>query len=173
VVIAPWPERHPEHRDQDAEVQFSFAQEIVTTIRRFRKAHGLRDSLPLSVSVSGSAAQRDVAVALRPEIQRLAAVSMLEVTDEPANPTGSARLTAAGAQVLIPLAGVLDPETERDRLRARLDEIEQAAGRSDAKLRNEGFVAKAPAQVVEQERRRLEEAKEEAAALAAQLEELG
>jgi valyl-tRNA synthetase len=114
-----------------------------------------------------------VATTLLPEIQRLAMLSSLDVTDEPGDPTGTARLTAAGAQVLIPLAGVLDPEAERARLKARLAEIERVAARSDGKLRNEGFLAKAPAHVVDQERRRLEQAKEEAAALAAQLEELG
>jgi valyl-tRNA synthetase len=154
-------------------MQFSFAQEVVTSIRRFRKAHGLRDLLPLAARIVGSAGQREIASALRPEIQRLATLSTLDIAAEPGDTSGSARLTAAGAQVLIPLAGVLDPETERARLHARLAEIEQAAARSDGKLSSEGFLAKAPPHVVDQERRRLEEAEEEAAALAAQLEELG
>ena len=173
IVIAPWPERHPEHRDPEAEVRFGFGQDVVTTVRRFRKSHGLRDQLALAARVHGTEAQREILGALRPEIQRLAAISTLEVLERPGDPAGSARLSADGAQLLIPLAGVLDPEVERARIGKRMGEIEAAAARSEAKLSSEGFVAKAPAAVVEEERRRLAEAKEEAATLAAQLDELG
>jgi valyl-tRNA synthetase len=173
AMIAPWPEAHPEHRDRDAEVQFAFAQEVVTAIRRFRKAHGLADSLRLSARLSGPPAQRGVAEGLRPEIQRLATLDALEIAEDVGDPAGFARLSADRATVLIPLAGILDPDTERARLRKRIGEIESAAAKSEAKLASEGFLSKAPAEVVEQQRRRLASAKEEAAAMAAQLEELG
>ena len=106
-------------------------------------------------------------------IERLAALSSLEVTDDTGDATGFARLTADGARVLIPVAGVLDLETERARLSKRIAAIEDAAAKSERKLAGEGFLAKAPAEVVEQERRRLAAAKEEAGELAAQLQELG
>ncbi len=173
IVIAPWPERRTEHRDPEAEVRFGFAQDVVTTVRRFRKSHGLRDQLALAARVHGTEAQREILDGLRPEIQRLAGISTLDVLDRPGDPAGSARLSADGAQLLIPLAGVLDPEVERARIGKRLAEIEAAAARSEGKLSSQGFVAKAPAAVVEEERRRLAEAKEEAVTLAAQLDELG
>ena len=75
--------------------------------------------------------------------------------------------------LLIDLTGILDPEDERARIGKRLSEVEADANKSASKLGNEGFLAKAPAEVVEQERRRLAEANEEAAALAEQLAELG
>jgi valyl-tRNA synthetase len=173
IMIAPWPEWHGEHRDPDAETRFDFAEQLVSEIRRFRKAHGLRDSMPLSVGVVPHAAQREVLDELRPEIQRLATVSTLEVLDGPGDATGSARLVADGAEVLIPLAGVLDLNVERGRLRRRLGDVEAEAARSEGKLASEGFVSKAPPEVVEKEQRKLVALKEEAAALGAQLEELG
>jgi valyl-tRNA synthetase len=173
IVIAPWPERHPEHRDDEAEARFGFAQDVVSEVRRFRKAHGLRDSLPLSARISGSDAQRETLDALRPDIQRLASLSTLEVMSELGESVGSARLTVGGAQLLVPLAGVLDPEAERARIHRRLAEIDSSVARSEAKLATEAFVARAPAEVVEEERRRLADANGEAAALADQLRELG
>jgi valyl-tRNA synthetase len=114
-----------------------------------------------------------VVESLRAEIQRLATISTLDVLDEPGDPTGCARLVADGARLLIPLAGVLDPDVERSRLARRIAEVEAATSRSEAKLGNGSFVSKAPANVVEKERKRLAALRDEAAALAAQVEELG
>jgi valyl-tRNA synthetase len=145
----------------------------VSTVRRFRKSHAIRDSLPLAVRVVPDEPDRAVAEELRREIQRMAMISTLELLTEAPDPTGCARLKAGGSDVLIPLAGVMEPDVERARLKKRLAEIEHASTRSRTKLSTEGFVAKADAAVVEKERVRLEALKEEAAAVASQLEELG
>jgi valyl-tRNA synthetase len=106
-------------------------------------------------------------------MERLANVSTLEVLNDPGDPAGCARLVADGAQVLIPLAGVLDPEVERARLSKRLAQIEAEAEQVNKKLHNDSFVAKAPQDVVQKERSRLAALQEETAALAGQLDELG
>ena len=173
IMIAPWPDRHPEHRDEAAEAQFAFAEELVTAIRRFRKVHGLKESTALSVKVHPTPDQGYVLDSLRPEIQRLAGVSTLEVLEGPGDPTGSARLVAAGADVLIPLAGVLDLDVERDRLSRQITKVEMDISRGESKLAGEGFLTKAPRHVVAHERERLAAARKEAAALTQQLEELG
>lgn len=173
IVVAAWPEGHPEHRDEEAEVRFGFAVEFVSAVRRFRKAHGIRDSMSLAASVAPSPAERSVLSELRSEIERLAGISTLQVLDGPGEEEGCARLVAGGNTVLIPLAGVLDSETERTRLSRRLAEIEDRVARGEAKLSSDGFVSKAPPEVVEKERDRVAALKEEAAVLAGQMEELG
>jgi valyl-tRNA synthetase len=173
IMVAPWPDPHLQHRDQEAEARFGFAQELVSSVRRFRKAHALPDGTSLTARIHPSGWQGEVIDELRTEILRLATLSELETLDHPGDPAGCARLVAGGAQVLIPLAGVLDLEVERGRLKKRIREIETAAAKSEAKLSGEGFVSKAPLEVVERERDRLTAFKEESAALASQLEELG
>jgi valyl-tRNA synthetase len=173
IMVAPWPEQQPEHRDGEAEAGFGFAAELISAVRRFRKAHGLPDSRQLAVRVLPSRPQRDVLEALRPEVVRLAAVSELEVLPEPADRSGSAHLLVAGAEVLIPLAGVLDLEVERARLAKRLADVRQAIAGSERKLSGQGFVSKAPPEVVARERERLSALRDESATLADQLEELG
>jgi valyl-tRNA synthetase len=173
VMVTPWPEPHPEHRDHGAEERFGFAIELVSAIRRFRKAHGLRDALPLTARVVLRGAHREVVEELGTEIRRLANVSNLELTDEAGDATGRARVMAGGAQVLIPLAGVLDPDVERDRLDKRLRAVEADVARAEAKLAGAGVTEKAPAPVVAKERAKLDGLRSEAASLAAQLEELG
>ncbi|MGH2554989.1 MAG: valine--tRNA ligase, partial [Actinomycetota bacterium] len=97
IMIAPWPEQIAGHRDAEAEKRFGFAEQVVSEIRRFRKSHGLKDSAPLPVRILPAEDQRGIIDAARPEIERLASVSSLEVLDETADPTGSARLVAGGA----------------------------------------------------------------------------
>ncbi|MHB9148564.1 MAG: valine--tRNA ligase [Thermoleophilia bacterium] len=58
-------------------------------------------------------------------------------------------------KVLLPLEGLVDVEKERARLVGRAEKARADAARARGKLSNEGFVAKAPAEVVEQERERL------------------
>jgi valyl-tRNA synthetase len=173
IMVAAWPEPALDHRDPKAEVQFTFAMDLVGAIRRFRKAHGIRDSMALSARVFPRPPQREVFESLRPEIEKLANLSALEVLDERGDPTGSARLVADGAQVLIPLAGVLDLDVERARLSKRLSQIEAQTAEVGKKLANEGFASKAPEEVVQKERNRLAALQEEAAALATQLDALG
>src|SRR5439155_4741360 len=139
VMIAPWPERNPGHRDETAEADFGFVQSVVTGIRQFRKAHGLRDSLPLSVRIHAADERRPVVKAMRPEIQRLAGVSTLQVLDAPGDAAGSARLLIEGAELIIPLAGVFDPEVERSRLARRIAQVEDEGRGRAAKLANPGF----------------------------------
>jgi valyl-tRNA synthetase len=172
-VVAPWPDREKAGRDPVSEDQFASAMDLVTAIRRFRKAHEIRDSMSLSAQVYPDAEYRGVFESLRPEIERLARLSTLDLLAEAGDPAGCARLVAPHAQVLIPLAGVLDPEVERERLRGRLASIEADSAKVSTKLANPQFVSNAPAEIVEKERARLRAFQEEQAALDAQLEELG
>jgi valyl-tRNA synthetase len=174
IMVAAWPESHPEHRVEDSERRFGLAQEVVSAIRRFRKTHGLKDTMSLAVRIQpATTADRETLEQLRPEIERLANVSTLEILTEAGDAAGSARLVAGGAQILVPLAGVLDPEVERARLAKRIGELEAKVVEAEAKLANEGFVARAPAEVVQKERAKLGELEEESATLTGQLAELG
>ena len=175
IVIAPWPEQRPEHRDDQAESRFGFAQELVTALRRFRKSHGLSDrtAIPSVRTAGASTAQQEVIAELREEIERLANVTSLNEAESDAAASSVARLTVEGVEMVVPLADVLDVDAERERLTKRVDGVEAEAAKRSAKLANEGFVAKAPEPVVAQERARLAALQREAVALREQLGHLG
>jgi valyl-tRNA synthetase len=173
IVVADWPEPHPELRDEDAERRFRFAEDLVNTVRSFRSGHGLGPGAPLQVRVRADRAQQETLEELDGEIRRLARLDRLEATDDAGDAVGHARLVVDGADVLIPLAGVLDTDAECARIRTRLDGIAVTAERSARKLDTPGFVAKAAPEVVEKERGKLAALEEERAVLEAQLAELG
>ena len=173
IMVSDWPEPHPEHRDADAESRLGFAEDLVTAVRSFRSGHRLGPGVALAVRVRADGGQRETLGALDEEIRRLARLDRLDVAEEPGEAAGHARLVVQGAEVLIPLAGVLDPAVECDRLRERLAGIAERAERSARKLDNQGFLSKAAPAVVDKERAKLGALEEERAVLESQLAELG
>ena len=173
IVLADWPDAHPEHRDPDAEGRLAFAEGVVTAIRTFRSVHGLPPSRSLEVQVRVEADRGAILADLDGEIRRLARLDSLELTDAPLDPAGAARLMVDGAEVMIPLGGILDPAAECERIRKRLRDVEAHAARAKGKLTNEGFLSKAPGDVVVAERRKVSSLEEERRLLESQLAELG
>ena len=173
IVVAEWPSAVPEHRDEEAEREFSFVEDFVGAVRRFRSDHVLDPKVPLTARVQASKAHEEILGSFSEEIQRLAGLETLEFVSDGFDPSGSARLAVQDAEVLVPLAGVLDSLTECVRIRGRLSGIDEDVERSRRKLDNDGFVKRAPSDVVEGERRKLAELEGQRLALEAQLAELG
>ena len=89
-----------------------------------------------------------------------------------AAPKGTpAALTPLG-ELFLPLEGLIDVEAERERLGRELDKISKEIVKSSAKLDNAGFVERAPAEVVAQEKERLADWKAKQAQLKAMLDSL-
>lgn len=83
-----------------------------------------------------------------------------------------ATLTPLG-ELFLPLEGLVDVDAERSRINKELEKISKEITKSEAKLGNPGFVDRAPAQVVDQERARLDEWKAKRDRLSAMLAALG
>jgi len=88
-------------------------------------------------------------------IRRLARAESIELGDRPA--PGSVQLVVGEATVSLPIAGVVDLAAERSRLARELEKVGKEIAKIDAKLGNAQFMAKAPEEVVEEQRERLAE----------------
>ena len=86
---------------------------------------------------------------------------------------GTARGTVDGVDIGLPLADILDLDAERARLQKTMASVEDEISKISRKLDNPGFVAKAPAAVVEENRRRLDEENTRRSAIEAALARLG
>ena len=87
-------------------------------------------------------------------IVRLARLSSAEAADGEV-PKGSIQDVLDEATIILPLAGIIDIAGERARLKKEIAKLDGEVGKLDKKLANQGFLAKAPAEVVEEQRRRL------------------
>ena len=85
----------------------------------------------------------------------------------------ASQLGQSGLDPVLVVGDLIDLDAERDRLRTRLDRTEQDRERAEKKLANPGFRDKAPEDVVEAERRKVERFGREAASIREQLARLG
>jgi valyl-tRNA synthetase len=105
-------------------------------------------------------------------LEKLASASEVIVTDKYETDDAIMIATDAGS-LYIPLAEVIDFEKERARLNAEMKKNDSEIERIEKKLSNEGFVAKAPAQVIDGERAKLKKYLETRESLMAAIAKLG
>jgi valyl-tRNA synthetase len=109
----------------------------------------------LSVKVEASGGRRALLDGAAAGIKRLAGVDAWTFVERPPHddePHG--RVPVGEADLYIPLMGLIDLDEERDRLQRERDKASGELSRAEGKLANTGFVAKAPAEVVEAERQK-------------------
>ena len=115
--------------------------------------------------------------ATAPFFARLASASGIEVEESfPADRVSAdtcVQVVTPAATAYLPLSDLVDYEKERARLTAEIAKVSAEVERLDKKLSNQGFVAKAPAAVVDAERAKLAAAREKLTATEAALAKLG
>ena len=105
-------------------------------------------------------------------IKDLAAVETLSVGLGLEKPEACAAEVVGGLERCVPLAGLIDPEIERERLAARLEKAEKSLSAVEGKLSNAAFVENAPEEIVSRERERLDAVRQEGEKLRANLADI-
>jgi valyl-tRNA synthetase len=95
-----------------------------------------------------------------------------EISAAPSAPQGSVQLVVRGEVAALPLKGVIDLAAERARLAKEMQKADADIARVDAKLNNQNFMARAPEEVVEEEKEKREEAVGRKAKIAEALDRL-
>ena len=174
LIIARWPEPHPpEDWEEEKTEHFAMVQDIIRAIRNVRTEKKVSPAKKIpAVIVAG-----DHAEMLYEQSQIIAALAgvsteELQILKDRTNRSGNEiALVARGIEIYIPLANLIDFEEERARLQKELAEAEQQISRLEALLAGP-FAERAPAQIVEKERQKLETFRETAARLRDQLRAL-
>lgn len=106
-------------------------------------------------------------------LKRLAWVSEMELLENGAAAQGkTVSAVSEAAELFIPLGDLVDIDKEITRLTKERDNAEREIQRTEGKLNNQGFLAKAPAHLVEQEKAKLEVVKDKLAKLNARIDDL-
>jgi valyl-tRNA synthetase len=175
LMIARYPEADPSFLNEEAERDWALVQELIVGIRNVRNEYKVEPARFVAATI-GAGAQVATLEAQRPLFARLARVDLNKLTIVPEITQKSehaAALVVGEVEVSLPLAGLIDMDAERARLRKEFEAAEADVARRKAKLANEGFVSKAPAAVVQRERENLAAAEATLARLREHLEQLG
>jgi len=175
IMIAPFPVGDASMIDEESEKRMEAVMEVTRAIRNLRAEIGVSPGKAVDAMILPL--KKDAMVALQSvaeSIKSLAKVDRLDIVAGPPssehNRFISAHLTMA--DVYVPLAGLVDIEREVARLRDELAEVERELARCTSKLENEQFMSRAPAHVIEKERRIAQEMTEKGAKLRQRLDML-
>ena len=153
LAVAPWPVAEPARLDEAAETELGRLIESVTVLRRYRDEVNAKASKPIRARFAA-----DADPALRDHVARLARFEFVEADD--GNGDVLATLPIPGGAVLVLPSEAFDAGEAARRIEAKRETLRAEVERAERKLANEGFVAKAPPEVVEEQRRKLEEYRE-------------
>ncbi len=172
LIIASWPSELHGWLDEDAERGVRDLQELITEVRRLRKEYGVGEGASVEIHVVGGPEGFAEGVGAQSSaLAQLARVSAAVAAK--GSGVGAHAALTNGAEVFIPLAGVIDLTKERTRIASEIAKFEKMLESARGRLRNEKFVSNAPAEVVQKARDNAEQLERQIAALAAKLEQLG
>jgi valyl-tRNA synthetase len=153
IMLQPFPASESDKLDAQAEGDIEWLKNVMLAVRNIRAEMniGPGKAIPLYLSNSSSEDRRRLNVneTTLAKLARLESISVLGAGQEPPM---SATALVGDMQVLVPMAGLIDTKAELARLDKEIKRLEGEIKRVSGKLSNQGFVAKAPAAVIEKER---------------------
>lgn len=175
IMTAPWPQYEREWLDTGAEDKMNTIMDITRGIRQIRSEMNVPPGKKAqAIVISSSDAIRQSLEEGREYIQGLASVDSLEIYSAlEEKPDQAAATVATGAEIYVPLKGLIDIDKEIARLRKELTGVEKDLARVQGKLKNKGFLAKAPAEIIDKEKGKETELSGKAEALKGRLAMLG
>ncbi|MBU2491931.1 MAG: valine--tRNA ligase [Bacteroidetes bacterium] len=148
IMTAEYPRFDESLINKTAEDEIEFVQNVVTAIRNIRGEMNIPPSKQINVFIkTKSLSSNQVKY-----ISSLAKVNELKADENLVKPKASASSVVKGADIFVPLEGLIDLNIERNRLEKEIARLEGSLAGVDKKLSNESFVNKAPANVIENEK---------------------
>jgi len=166
LMLSPWPDLSALPQDENARGEMNWLIDLISGVRSVRAEMNVPPSARLTLLLKDAGRETSARLTRHRDVAlTLARLSSARVAAE--IPQGSAQFVIGEAVAALPLGDVIDFAKERARLEKELKKSEDEIARFDAKLGNPGFVAKAPEEVIEEQK----EKRAEAEAISARLRE--
>ena len=173
IVVADYPQTDTAQISEQVEADMAWLQELIASVRNIRGEMKLGNAVRLPVLLQNISADEDARLSrIKNQFKALAKVESLEILKEGDDVPLSSSSMVGQLRVLVPMKGLIDPTAELARLGKSYDKLKGQAEGIARKLGNEGFVSKAPVEVVESEKAKLAELEGQLTAMTAQMEEL-
>lgn len=166
LMLQPWPVANEARIDVAAEGDIEWVKALMLGVRQIRGEMKISMAKRIDIIVTNASAEDQRRLAdFEPLLNKLAKLESVRVLAAGEEAPMSATTLVGEMEVLVPMAGLIDKDAELARLDKEIGRLEGEVKRVGGKLSNEGFVAKAPAEVLEKERAKLAEAEQALAKL--------
>ena len=173
IVVADYPKTDDAQISEQVEADMAWLQELIASVRNIRGEMKLGNAVRLPVLLQNISADEDARLSrIKNQFKALAKVESLTIVKEGDEVPLSSSSMVGQLRVLVPMKGLIDPTAELARLGKSYDKLKGQAEGIARKLGNEGFVSKAPAEVVDAEKAKLAELEGQLTAMTAQMEQL-
>ena len=154
IIVTNWPENTDNVNYIDAYNAIEFLMDLVKGIRSMRHDMGIATGKKSSLQIHcHNNIQKTVIETYDAQLKTLAYADDIQILDSvDVAEKQSVSTVVQGAEVILPLKGVLDIKDELKRLDKEMDRLKSEVQRAEKKLANQGFVAKAPAEVIQAEK---------------------
>jgi valyl-tRNA synthetase len=156
-MLAAYPSGREELIDEAAESEIQAIIDVISRVRNIRSEMNIKpgERIPIIIA-SPDQKLRDVFAAAKDQISRLVRASDVAIDERLEAPKASARaVLLGGAELAVPLEGLIDFEQERQRLNREQQKLQAEAAKLEAQLGNPNFVERAPAERVDEVRARI------------------
>lgn len=161
IVIANWPHYKEEDNMASEEEMMELAMDGIRNIRNARAEMDVPPSKKAKVIIVPTEEKKSAVESTKEYFVTLASASIVEIADNENNiPEDAVSVVINGAKIFIPLDELVDFEKEKERLTKEKAKLEGEIKRVNGKLSNQGFLAKAPESLVNEEKAKKEKFEE-------------
>ncbi|MFK4001581.1 valine--tRNA ligase [Psychrobacter namhaensis] len=173
IVVASYPQTDDSQISEQVEADMAWLQELIASVRNIRGEMKLGNAVRLPVLLQNVSSDEEARLSrIKNQFKALAKVESLEIVKEGDEVPLSSSSMVGQLRVLVPMKGLIDPTAELARLGKAHEKLQKQADGIARKLGNEGFVSKAPVEVVDAEKAKLAELEGQLTAMTAQMEQL-
>jgi len=173
ITVASWPVVKKEFEQPEAVKEMQLVMDVIRSVRNIRAEVNVPLGKPIELLIKPKTADNEVYLQRSQRvISRLTNPEKMEINIELNVPEKAMSAVVSGAEIYLPLAGLIDISQEIARLEKELAKLNAEVERVDKKLANQGFVAKAPAHVIEEEKAKQQDYMEKREQVKARIKEL-
>ena len=174
IMLADFPVADETLIDEKAEAEMALLIELISKVRNIRSEMNIKPGERVPLHVAAASALHSILATNEAQILKLARADRMVLAETLDVPKASAKaVLAGGAEIAVPLEGLIDFEKERERVQNQIEKLSVELNRLDAQLSNSNFVERAPADKVQGLRDRQAEIRQQIATLSRNLEALG
>ncbi|MDB5986445.1 MAG: valine--tRNA ligase, partial [Nevskia sp.] len=162
IMLQPYPVTQPERIDEAAEADVEWLKAFILGVRQIRGEMDISPGKPLQLLIQdANTVDAERIARMRGIIDFIARIDALQLLEQGAAVPQSATALLGAMKILVPMAGLIDKGAELARLDKLINKIEGDLAKNEARLASEKFTSGAPAAVVEKERARVAQQKQE------------